>query len=713
MNTLLQPGGTFHSPFTGQDIDAHLVRREVAANLAVKIYVLGLLGLPEPEWHLTQNGLSYQTAEPPIVGTIPYPPELAEYIAEGFMVEHVMAREHLGLRNAALEDVMPPPPVSGERRGSILRHFNAVDNFLQFATSGLTLDEDHILAIHGSTDLELPGKLRAAGIFHILVWQEEHLTAENVSPETLRSFSGTGTMQLVTLDEAATLARDAYARRPDRIQEILHLQEEWEFDSWSGFHPMFFQPEQPTTPSEQLFNEACGNFELGLLDEAEKQLVEYEGISGSDHRVIRLKKAIAEKRGDSTARAELAKENFEDSRCPLDDLHAVNAAGDPAWAYAKCLETRGLELDPLYWFNRACFASQVGEFRDATASLLRSFRISAKFYGDAFLDPDLEPLWPWMQNATLDDTLAELLANWVWPAAVQVAEASEKELTITPLMRDRVPEIFRQYLPCGTLANGLNFDPSTPSDVFNDYLAWQKEAIAPHIHMLEEAHQRAERFLCKRQLRFAFWQAKHANPTAARYHILHYLAKFPERLPRLNFLRKYGMGYLLDDIAPAITEDGQFVKKMELAHQIGDFECFQKILDEIGPVGRQSTIFKFRAAHCAIEEGQTGDGIRLLTEVIRAWPDDAAAYFRLTDAFVSIKRWEEARVSLGAAPSHARQFWRFLNHWHQIEEEKKEPKGKEGPSCENFFGQRNLGERLRAGHFLSEDTTQGICESTR
>ena len=714
MNTLLQPGGTFHSPFTGQDIDAHLVRREVAANLAVKIYVLGLLGLPEPEWHLTQDGLSYQNAEPPIVGTIPYPPELAEYIADGFMVEHVMAREHLGLRNMGLEELMPPPPVSGERRGSLLRHFNAVDNFLQFSTSGLTLDENHILAIHGSTDLELPGKLRAAGIFHLLVWQEEHLTAENVSPETLRSFSGTGTMQLVTLDEAATLARDAYARRPDRIQEILHLREEWEFDSWSGFHPMFFPPEQPTQASEQLFIEACGNFELGLLDEAEKQLVEYEGIFGSDYRVICLKKAIAEKRGDSPARAELAKENFEDSRCPLDDLHAVNSAGDPAWAYAKCLETRGLERDPLYWFNRACFASQVGEFCDATGSLLRCFRISARFYGDAFLDPDLEPLWPWMKNATLDDTLAEKLANWIWPVSVQVAEASEKELTITPLMRDRVPELFRQYLPCGTLANGLHAESGMPSEVLTDYLVWQKESIAPRLGMLRDAHRRASLYLSKRQLRFAFWQAKHGNPTAARYHILHYLAKFPERLPRLNFLRKYGMAYFLDDIAPAITENGQFAAKMDaLVHQIGDYEQSQKIFDEIGPVGCQSTIFKFRLAHFHIKTGRIDDGVRLLTDVVRAWPDDAAAYSRLTDAFITSKRWEEARLSFGAAPSHARLFWRFLDHWHQIKEENQEAEGQERPSCENFFGQRNLGGSLRAGHFLSEDTSQGISEASR
>jgi hypothetical protein len=58
MKSLPQPEGTYRSPFTGQDIDAHLVRREVAANLAVKCYVMSLFGLTEPEWTFTEKDLS-------------------------------------------------------------------------------------------------------------------------------------------------------------------------------------------------------------------------------------------------------------------------------------------------------------------------------------------------------------------------------------------------------------------------------------------------------------------------------------------------------------------------------------------------------------------------------------------------------------------------------------------------------------------------------
>ena len=234
---------TWRSPFTGEDIDAHLVRREVAVNLAVKIYVFRLFNLPEPKWQLTASGLSYKNAVPPIVGVIPYPPELAEYIAEGFMVEYSMAREHLGLPNEGLDDQMPPPPVSGENRGSLLRHMNGAALLLHFASLGVKWPDSQILALHGSIDLELPTKLREAGIYHILVWREEHLNGAHGTPEDLRTFLGTGTLQLVTVEDAATLARDAYAQRSDRIRELLHLREAWEFDSWSGFHPMFQRPE--------------------------------------------------------------------------------------------------------------------------------------------------------------------------------------------------------------------------------------------------------------------------------------------------------------------------------------------------------------------------------------------------------------------------------------------------------------------------------------
>ncbi len=459
----------------------------------------------------------------------------------------------------------------------------------------------------------------------------------------------------------------------------------------------------PAQTPEQLLKEANGYFGLGLLEEVEKRVIQYEESSGLDSHVISLRKELMSARGDYPASAKLARDDFKNSRSQLDDLHFVNAAGDPAWAYAKSIQIPGIVREPLYWFNLACFASQIGKFRDAVASLLVTFRISERFLSDAFFDPDLESLWPWMKAVVLDDTLAERLAHWAWPEVAEVAESSKNELTLTPLMRDRVPEVFRQYIPCGSQMNGLYANPSMPSDLFHAYLAWQRETIAPRVRLLREMHQRATHHLCKRQLRFAFWQASHGNLTAARYHILHYLARFPEHLPRLDFLRKYGMGCFLDDLAPAIHEDSQFAEKMNsFAHQVENTERSREILDEIGPEGCRSTIFKFRLAHWHLRTDRTDDGIRLLIDVIKAWPDDAAAYSRLTDAFITSERWEEARLSFRAAPAHGQTFRHFMDQWHQIKEEDKAMKAPEAPSGDFFYGQRSLGGNLRREHYFSE-----------
>jgi len=94
---------------------------------------------------ITTTGLTYKTPVPPISGIIPYPPELAEYIAEGFMIEYVMSREHLGLPNEGFDELKPPPPTSGEIRGELLRHVNAPGLLVHFASVGVKWPESHTL----------------------------------------------------------------------------------------------------------------------------------------------------------------------------------------------------------------------------------------------------------------------------------------------------------------------------------------------------------------------------------------------------------------------------------------------------------------------------------------------------------------------------------------------------------------------------------------
>jgi tetratricopeptide (TPR) repeat protein len=447
---------------------------------------------------------------------------------------------------------------------------------------------------------------------------------------------------------------------------------------------------------QRVFDEACGNFELGLLEEALEQLFHYEEIAGPDMRSLELKKAIANAQGKYSEFARLSRENFRNSVNPLNDLHAVNTAGDPGWAYAKCLEVRDYGDQPLYWLNRACFASQIGNFRDATSSLLECFIMSRRYRGDAFMDPDLESLWPWMKNAPLDLSLAEQLANPVWSLAIMHGGAGERPVTITDRMRSSVPEVFQQYIPKYSFLNGLSAYPSMPRDVHGRYLSWQINIVLPRMEMLLAASKRSSAYLREQQLPFALWQARNGNPTASRDHVLFYLQHYPKKLSRLNILREHGMGYFLEDIAPAIEEEEDFAKNLVWVANFGTTRpAFgRETLDEVGPVGSRSTVFKLRLASLEIHDGRIENGIRLLANVIEAWPHDAEAYLKLTEAFIRQGRWEEARLSFAASPSHARHFWRFRDQWHQIKEEDPEAKEDRKQMHPVFFGQRDLGYRL-------------------
>jgi tetratricopeptide (TPR) repeat protein len=456
---------------------------------------------------------------------------------------------------------------------------------------------------------------------------------------------------------------------------------------------------------QRVFDEACGNFELGLLEGALEQLSHYEEIAGPDTRSLELKKAIARAKGKFSEVARLSKEHFRSSVYPLNDLHAVNTAGDPGWAYAKCLTISDYDDHPLYWLNRACFASRVGELRDAARSLFECFRMSWRYRGDAFMDPDLESLWPWMKNAALDFCLAEELAHPVWRLAFVNSGVAERPLTITDRMRSSVPEAFQKYIPKKSFLNPCRENISLPPEVHRRYLAWQASVVLPRVEMLLTASERALHYLQDQQPLFALNQAQSRNPTASREHIVRYLWNFPKKLSQFNFLRKHGMGYFLDDITPALDEDEDFASNFVCEANFWRYrpEDVRETLDEIGPVGRRSVFFKLRLASLEIHDDRIQEGIRLLADVIEAWPHDAEAYLKLTGAFIRQGRWEEARLSFAAAPSHARHFWSYRDQWHQIKDEDPEAKEERKPKLHIFYGQRDLGYQLVESSFSTKD----------
>jgi hypothetical protein len=245
-----------------------------------------------------------------------------------------------------------------------------------------------------------------------------------------------------------------------------------------------------------------------------------------------------------------------------------------------------------------------------------------------------------------------------------------------------------------------------PADLYREYLAWQMAAAGANAQRVQLVLARSREKIAESQVRFAFWQAGNGNPTAARYHALQHLAIVPNGISRLQGLRNLGMGALLDDITPAIDEDGSFAEKIQAAHHLRmGHQEMRDVLESVGPVGKTTTIFKLRLASHEIEAGHSQISIPLLADVTRTWPNDATAYSLLTDLFLLEGRWEEARVSFRASPAHFAQFWRQSDQLEVIMTEEQCIQEAARPPGDIFYGQRDLGGTLRPD-FLPENECQ-------
>lgn len=460
-----------------------------------------------------------------------------------------------------------------------------------------------------------------------------------------------------------------------------------------------------TQDRARLMNEAEAHFHLGLRDEAERQVDQYIETFGADVPSLEMKLGMVSSRGDYRMAAAIAKASPAFSSISTRGLYEVSIAGDPAWAFSNCLSMEASRSDSaIYWFNRACFASGTGLFPEAIRSLIRSFCLSGRYHADSFLDPDLEPLWLWMAKSSGSEAHAEILSHGVWRTAIRSLEDCDIELTLTPVMRPRVPKKFLRYLPLGSIANGIYADSTMPAALYRQYLQWQMVTARANARRVRAAVFCARKPLARLQIRFAHWQAKQGNPTAARYHAVQYLAMEPGGISQLAGLRKLGMAYQLDDIAPAMAEDPAFAKTIQTAaHRCNDHTDARELLDDTGPVGKQSNLFKLRLAHFEINVGHSREALTLLSEVFHAWPKDATAASRLTDLFISQERWEEARISFNATPEHYRHFRRRREHMQMIATEKLSVKSENRPFSDTFYGQRDLGGALLPGYFLESE----------
>lgn len=236
------PPGTWHSPFSNCSLTAEDLVRELALNAISKILMVGLLSDESADLAMGPDTISVAAQALPLRWVMPFPPELKDYVQNEWLVWLNAFMDEYGI-GGALEDILPRKIPDGEKLGKLFRHFRVLHQICQFA-SQRGWPEDRILGIHGNDSPDLLGRLRSAGITYLLVWREEHINeaaeaGREVTEEMLVDCFGTGSLKRLTLAEAETLARDAFARHSDSTRRIFNLTRPWCVDSWSSNHPRF------------------------------------------------------------------------------------------------------------------------------------------------------------------------------------------------------------------------------------------------------------------------------------------------------------------------------------------------------------------------------------------------------------------------------------------------------------------------------------------
>jgi hypothetical protein len=459
-----------------------------------------------------------------------------------------------------------------------------------------------------------------------------------------------------------------------------------------------------TTASEpgNLFQEYDGYFELGDLEAAAAALDRLpdsvKHSAGANSRRLRL----AVTRGDTDAAVAFARvPEIQEQLSTGFNLPFVMGCmgGDFESAYRLTIDQEASGKDnPLYWFNRACYASRCNQLDDAAISLGRCFSWRDHFCADAFLDPDLQNLWNCLETAPLNLRSAELLLNGVWRDAI-ICWGARKEPLVVPLTCwESIPEHMREYIPRAEGKNGLCPMDSMPGDFYRSYLKWQEDVSGKNMIRLLRAMVQGEKVLDDYQAVFAFEQGLAGNVTAARYHYLRHLAIFPDRPLPKDALERANLGHLAADLRDALIEDPLLTRKLEhlrwATHPLEDIETAEDIIETIGPAGRRTKLFAFRSISLDILRERTETAWKNLQPLLDAWPFEASLFAAGIECAARMGRWEIARSLQRRAPESYAHFHvsDIQSNWirHEAMDDTMVP-------TSDFFGQRNLGGHLKVG----------------
>lgn len=463
---------------------------------------------------------------------------------------------------------------------------------------------------------------------------------------------------------------------------------------------IFFKPEHA-----RLWSECEGLWQLGLVDEA-WQLIDSLLAEDPERTQLRILRLRFDAYGPKAA--QVAKEGLkwiEREGATVDWVETTAIAllnagrGRQAWALLKKYPYAGISR--MHGFPALIHAVAAHEITTGLRLLLSTVRNIETIPSGVLLAADLAPLWEQVASGALVEEDIHILAHPEMKCFCEKSRTVARLEGIDWRTRRKVPSTLRGWLVENPQSRLWELFPVAPAWVRCEYQVWQNDLRGKHAGWLATGISRAERWFLDHQKEWAVQKALGGNFLGARWHLSWAVGSNPALLR--DFECALG-GF--PDLAP-VLEDFRAIHRVDpvllqtLARRFLDGPMQDKDwLDDCEARIPDSSRNGLFLCHKAIFLRQAGDDLRyaeVLLALARRWPADPLGWVNLMSLCCQRAQWEGARTCATRAPRNAWHFRLFVSLIRQMDQ--KDRDSSLLPTCEPFFGQKNLGGILRASHF--------------
>jgi len=441
-----------------------------------------------------------------------------------------------------------------------------------------------------------------------------------------------------------------------------------------------------------------GYIELGLATDAKAEFMKVPA-SDPDYAQARAKLMLLADHLDAAEQSREADAGLKLIRAGNHRLFLIHQtalrlhfAGRAQEAYDFMQEMGGF----LHWnsedhYGMACYASQIGSWKEAAEELLAGLREDFSNMNRMFSDLDFEPLYRHAAEGAMDMDTAWIFASPRFTTAFRIFAGREVEFD--GILLRKMPGEFRRFLKCDLVQGFYSISPQAPEAVQIAFRGWFQSELDQLASLARRGIERAREMILGAQLKFATAAAKRGDFFAARAHTIFTLARKPERFAEFDAaLSPLGMGYFFNDIRAAMKEDPNFRKliafitpsKKENAQQM------MEILDDCGSAGKATVFWMLLRGSAAGDLESRAVARDWYIDVIRRWPDDPAAFLNALIFYENTKQWDTAGLLLANVPPAFYHFNAAEIHARRVERRESES-SRADPDYAPFYGQQDIG----------------------